>query len=77
MNPLKKPLDLDLYKDYLIDQRYQAYVVTIDSLDENQCDDLENEYMQQGYKIFHVDTQRNKHGSFLLKMIVAKLDMTF
>lgn len=77
MNPLKRPLDFDLYEEYFIDQRYQAFVITIDSLDENQCDDLEADYIQQGYKIFHVDTQRNKEGSFLLKMIVAKMDMTF
>ncbi len=77
MSPFRKPLDLNLYEQYYIDQRYQAYVVSMESLDENQCDDIEAQYIQQGYKVFHVDTQRDKEGMFKLKLIIAKLDMTF
>lgn len=77
MNALKKPLGLDLYERYHIDQRYQAYVVSFNSLTEDQCDDLEARYIEQGYKVFHVEMERNAIGAFSLKIIVAKMEMTF
>lgn len=77
MNPLKKPLDLAQYEKYHIDQRYQAYVVSINSLTGDQCDDLEARYIEQGYKVFHVEMERNAIGAFSLKLVVAKMEMTF
>lgn len=77
MRAKKKPLDLGLYEKYHIDQRYQAYTVAFDSLTEKQCDDLEAEYIEQGYKVFHVEMERNAIGAFSFLIIVAKLDMLF
>lgn len=77
MNPVKTALDFDLYEQYHIDQRYQAYIVKLGSLNENQCDDMEARYIEQGYKVFHADMRRNPKGSFDLTLVVAKMDLTF
>lgn len=73
----RRPLDLNLYQKYHIDQRYEAYTISFKGLDENQCDDLEADYIQQGYKVFHVEMNRAEAGAFDLLMIVAKMSMTF
>lgn len=77
MKSIKSALDFDLYEKYHIDQRYQAYVIHVESIDQNQCDDLEARYIEQGYKVFHVSMERNTEGAFDLDLIVAKLDLTF
>tara|TARA_Y100001936_G_scaffold252385_1_gene311806 strand:+ start:2212 stop:2445 length:234 start_codon:yes stop_codon:yes gene_type:complete len=73
----KYPLDFELYNTYHIDHRYKAFVIEFESIDENECDNYEANYIEQGYKIFHVSMNRNSKGLFNLKLIVAQMGFTF
>ena len=73
----KIPLDLNSYAQYEIDQAYQAFVIIIKDLGEKDAEDLEYEYMQQGYKIFGSEMLRQINGQLTLKLIVAKADYIF
>jgi hypothetical protein len=68
----KTPLDLDQYENFEIDQAYQAYVIVIHDLEESKAEDLEYEYMQQGYKIFSSEMLRQTNGMLTLKLIVGQ-----
>lgn len=73
----KRPLDFSRYEIYGIDQRYKAYECVFENVSQNQSDDLEYEYYQKGYKIFHADLQRTHSGLYRLVLIIAKMEMTF
>ena len=77
MNINKIPLDLNFYAEYGIDQQYSAYIITIDSLGENESENLEWEYTSKGYKVFHSELKRVKDGKFQMKLIIAKLEYSF
>lgn len=72
----KTPLNLDHYADYEIDQSYQAFLVIINDLEMQEVEDLEYEYIQQRYKIFHSELLRQPNGLFTLKIIIAKASST-
>lgn len=71
----KKPLDLNLYKIFEIPQEYMAYILEFENVDESESENLEAEYFQKGYKIFHSELTRTNSGLFDLKIILAKLEM--
>jgi hypothetical protein len=73
----KKPLDLNLYEQYSIDQTYSAFILNFSNINQEEADNLEHEYTIQGYKIFHTEMSQLSNGSFELTMIVAKLNYTF
>lgn len=73
----KKPLNLELYQDYNIDQNYSAYEISFENLDQEEVDNIENEYVTKGYKIFHTEMASNSDGSFNYKIVLAKLEFTF
>lgn len=73
----KTPLDLTLYESYGIDQSYSAIELIIKDIDVNDTDNIEYEYMSQGYKIFSSEMTQSNEGKFILKMICAKLSYTF
>ena len=77
-NVQKIPLNLDLYDKYGIDQQYSAFKVIITDISMEQVDQLEYDYIAQGYKLFNSELERypNKN-SFILTLIIAKLSYTF
>lgn len=68
----KTALDFSDYEKYSINQYYSAYKIDFEQILEQQCEDLELEYQQQGYKIFHSDLKRSSGEFFNLTLIVAK-----
>ncbi len=79
MNKVSKiPLDLNLYEEYAIHQSYSAFKLVVDNIDIEQVDQIEYDYMAQGYKIFYTDLVRKQQSNtFQLTMIIAKLAYTF
>jgi hypothetical protein len=73
----KSPLDLNLYERFNIDQNYSAFKITFDDLDQDEVDNIEAEYVQKGYKIFHTEMESNGNGTFKYSLIIAKLEFTF
>ena len=50
----------------------------MDNIDIEQVDQIEYDYMAQGYKIFYTDLVRKQQSNtFQLTMIIAKLAYTF
>lgn len=76
-NVNKTPLDLTLYSGFQIPQEYMAYKVQFENLDDSECENIEYEYIIQGYKIFHSEMQHGNAGKFSLKLIIAKNELTF
>jgi hypothetical protein len=77
-NTVKKiPLNLDRYHEYEIPQEYMAFEVIFENIDQEESDNLEADYMAQGYKIFHANLERANAGMFNYKIIVAKAGYTF
>ncbi len=76
-NISKSPLDLTKYDKYEIPQDYSAFVLNINNITEQKAEDLEFEYIQQGYKIFNSSLEHSTQGDFNLEMIIAKLAMIF
>ena len=76
-NISKSPLDLTKYDNYGIPQDYSAFVLNIKNITEQKAEDLEFEYIQQGYKIFNSSLEHSTQGDFNLEMIIAKLAMIF
>ncbi len=73
----KTALDLSKYEEFGIDQRYTAYMISFENIHEDKCDDIESDYTQQGYKIFHTDMMRLDGHHFKYSLIVAKMGFTF
>ncbi|MBT4791277.1 MAG: hypothetical protein HON90_06880 [Halobacteriovoraceae bacterium] len=73
----KIPLSFDKYQEYEISQEYQAYVINLININETEAEDLEYEYLIQGYKIFHSELARSNEGKFNLKIILGKSELIF
>ena len=73
----KKPLDLKLYSKYEIDQRYSAFVIELNDLNEKEVEDIEYEYQRRGYQIFSSELNRKKNGLLSMTLILAKLNFVF
>ena len=73
----KEPLNFDLYDKYQIPQQYQAFVITVNDIEQDRLDDIEYDIQKQGHKIFHTEVQRSNNNLFDLTLIVAQLTMTF
>lgn len=73
----KSPLDLNLYIKYGIAQEYSAFEISIFGVGQEECDDLEAEYLGQGYKVFHSEMIRKQGEIFDFKLITAKMSYTF
>lgn len=73
----KRPLDLNLYEKYNIDQQYNAYVLTVKDINDQEAEDIEYQYVTQGYKIFYSELKRSHEDLFILTLIVAKILFTF
>ena len=74
---LKKPLDLNHYDQYGISQNYSAFEIIISDVELEECDNLEAQYLGQGYKIFSSEMMRIQGEIYDLKLIVAKMSYTF
>lgn len=74
---LKNPLDLNLYDHYGISQNYSAFEIVISDVELEECDNLEAEYLGQGYKVFYSEMIRIQGENYDLKLIVAKMSYTF
>ena len=55
-----------------INQEYSAFKVTIQDIEMQAVEDLEFDYIQQRYKIFHSELQRQANGLFTLTIIIAQ-----
>lgn len=73
----KNPLSLELYAEFEIPQEYMAFKVIFENIDQEESDNLEADYMGQGYKIFNSNLERSKAGLFNFTIIVAKAGYTF
>lgn len=73
----KKPLNFNKYNQYEIDQRYCAYIIQVDNISECDAEQLEWEYFNSGYKIFHSELIRIQGDLFAYQLIIAKLEYTF
>jgi hypothetical protein len=73
----KNPLGLDLYGQLEIPQEYMAFEVVFENIDQEESDNLESDYMGQGYKIFSANLVRSNAGLFTFTLIVAKAGYTF
>ena len=74
---VKKPLDLSRYQELSIPHDYLAFEIIFHQVDENECENLEYEYLAQGYKLFHSDLTRQNEGKFQLTIIIAKSEVIF
>lgn len=74
-NVLKRPLDLEEYQHYEIDQQYTAYVIILDQITQQEAEDFEYDYLLKGHKIFSSQLERRAQKKFQLKLIIAKLPL--
>ena len=73
----KIPLDLSRYEEFGINQGYMAFIVNFENVDEDQCDNIEADYLSKGYKVFHTEMARSKDNLFKYTVIIAKMGFTF
>ncbi len=76
-NSQKTPLNLDEYETYSIDHKYSAYIVSFTNLTDQDCDNLEYEYVSKGFKVFHSEVSRGNQGLLNMTLIIAKLEVVF
>lgn len=67
----KKPLPLDKYDIYNIDQHYYAYIVTLLNITQEQADQFEQDLFLNGEKLFHSEMVRTNGNIFNAKMVIG------
>ena len=67
----KKPLPLDQYQDYQISQEYQAYIITLLNITQEEMDNYESDLMSKREKLFHADMCRVDGDKFNATLIVG------
>lgn len=67
----KKPLPLDQYEKYQISQDYQAYIISILNITQEEMDNYESDLMSKREKLFHSDMQRSVGDKFNATLIVG------
>ena len=79
MNPKieKKPLPLDRYEHFNIPQDYSAIQIEFFDISMEEVDNLEFQYVAQGYKIFFTEARRSKENLFNYIIVMAKLEVIF
>lgn len=67
----KKPLPLDQYENYQISQEYQAYIITLFNITQEEMDNYESDLMSKREKLFHADMLRVDGDKFNATLIVG------
>lgn len=68
----KKPLNFNEYSKYEISDEFIAFEILFKLINQNDSDDLEAEYLEKGYKLFHSELMHAHQDKYNLKLIVAK-----
>lgn len=67
----KKPLPLDKYEDYEIDQQYQGFLITLLNVTQEQIDQYEQDLILKGQKLFHAEMVRVDGNIFNATLIIG------
>ena len=67
----KKPLPLDKYDDFGIDQQYQGYLITMLNVSQEEIDQYEQDLILKGEKLFHADMVRVDGDLFNATLIIG------
>lgn len=68
----KEPLDFDRYKDYEIDPRNVAYVITYENLTMTRAGEIEDELTSKRFKIVNSELESQFEGKYRLVIIVVE-----
>lgn len=67
----KKPLPLDQYQNYQISQDYQAFIITILNITQEEMDNFESDLISKREKLFHSDMARVDGDQFNAILIIG------
>lgn len=67
----KKPLPLDQYQNYQISQEYQAFIITILNITQEEMDNYESALMSNREKLFYSDMLRVGGDKFNATLITG------
>ena len=71
-NVNKRPLDFNEYDNYEISHNYSAFEITFNSINKDDLEQFENDYLDQGDQVVVSEVMRLEGETFKFRLVILK-----